>query len=332
MVITCASCLTKFNLDDSRISPKGIKVRCSRCKHVFYVVAPPETKEEVMEGFQSFAKYHEDLMVPGEEPRKEPRREEEGGEKPSPPQRAEEEMPSVPRPPESPAPERGEERFFFEEKVPKETGEREEGGLPEREESVETQPAKPRESPRRRERRSPSPFLAILIVLVLLIFVLFYVWTEMKSGGKFSPYLKNPVQKIEGIWNNLWGTEKEGLEVGELTGYEERIGDLPLFVIEGKVSNQSRSTKKHVKVKVVIFDQDKVRIAEKEAICGRVLSREELKSLTPSFFKGEMVIKPQTEKEMIVASGKVSPFMVVFRDPLNQAKEFKVEIVEAPNQ
>jgi len=63
MIITCASCLTKFNLDDSRISQKGVKVRCSRCHHVFYVVPPPETREEVMENFESFAKYHEDLMV-----------------------------------------------------------------------------------------------------------------------------------------------------------------------------------------------------------------------------------------------------------------------------
>ena len=66
MIITCASCLTKFNLDDSRIQPKGVKVRCSRCKHVFYVVPPPETKEEIIENFESFAKYHEELMEPGE--------------------------------------------------------------------------------------------------------------------------------------------------------------------------------------------------------------------------------------------------------------------------
>ena len=66
MIITCASCLTKFNLDDARIQAKGVKVRCSRCKHVFYVVPPPETQEEIIEGFETFAKYHEELMGPGE--------------------------------------------------------------------------------------------------------------------------------------------------------------------------------------------------------------------------------------------------------------------------
>src|SRR4030043_2133707 len=63
MIVTCASCLTKYQIDDSRISEKGVKVRCSRCKHEFYVVLPPETKEEVTENFESFAKYHEELIV-----------------------------------------------------------------------------------------------------------------------------------------------------------------------------------------------------------------------------------------------------------------------------
>jgi len=331
MIVTCASCLTKFNLDDSRISPKGIKVRCSRCKHVFYVVAPPETKEEVMEDFQSFAKYHEDLMVPGEEARKGARREEEEGKEHPPLQKREEEIPPQPSSPEPLVTEKEEENFLFEDEAPKKSERREEAP-PAGEEPAEIQSSGPKEAVRRRERRGPSPVFAVLIVLLLLVCGLLYLWTEMKSGGRFSPYLESPIRKIEEVWNGLWGTEKEGLEAGELTGYEERIGDMVLYVIEGKVSNQSRFAKKHIRVKVTVFDQDKIKLAEKEAICGRTLSREELKSMPPSFFKGEMVIKPQLEKDMIVPSGKIAPFMVIFRDPSNQAKEFKVEIVEAPNQ
>jgi predicted Zn finger-like uncharacterized protein len=331
MIITCASCLTKFNLDDSRISPKGIKVRCSRCKHVFYVVAPPETKEEVMEDFQSFAKYHEDLMVPGEEPRKGPTREAEEKELP-PPEKVLEGMPAKPRPPETFGGEKEEESFLFEKRAPEDGGKSEREVLPEREETVEIQPSRRKEASRKRGRRGPAAFLALLVILLLLICGLFYFWTEMKSGGKFSSYLENPIRKIAGIWNDLWGTEKEGLEIGDFTRYEEKIGDLSLLVIEGKVSNQSHFAKKRIKVKVVIFDEDKVKMAEKEAICGRTLSREELKRQPSSFFRGDMVITPQGEMEMVVPSGKVAPFMVIFRDPMNQAKDFKVEIVEAPNQ
>lgn len=37
MIVTCESCEASFKVDDSRIPPKGINVRCSKCKHVFVV-------------------------------------------------------------------------------------------------------------------------------------------------------------------------------------------------------------------------------------------------------------------------------------------------------
>ncbi|OGU15819.1 MAG: hypothetical protein A2076_14560 [Geobacteraceae bacterium GWC2_53_11] len=37
MIIQCEKCQTKFRLDDSRITEKGVKVRCAKCKHVFMV-------------------------------------------------------------------------------------------------------------------------------------------------------------------------------------------------------------------------------------------------------------------------------------------------------
>jgi predicted Zn finger-like uncharacterized protein len=336
MVITCASCLTKFNLSDSQIPSKGVKVRCSRCQHVFYVVPPPETKEEVMEDFQSFAKFHEDLMVPGEAPAKgpvqakkeeftpTPSKEEEG---PPPMPKSQEPAPKLQ---EAPAPETEPEPFLFGEKTSEEM-EREEI-FPEKGERVEPRPPLAKEKARRREKRGFSPLLAIVVFLLILIFGLFYLWTELQSGGKISPYLSAPLQKVEELWGKVWGTEKEGLNVGDLTGYEEKVGDTPLFIIEGKVSNQSRYVKKQIKVKVVLFDQDKVKMAEKEAICGRILSRQELKGQPPAFFKGEMIVKPQNETEAVVFAGKIVPFMVIFRDPMSQAREFKVEIIEAPNQ
>src|SRR6185369_17745778 len=45
MIIQCEKCQTKFRLDDSRVTDKGVKVRCTRCKHVFTVKkAEPETE------------------------------------------------------------------------------------------------------------------------------------------------------------------------------------------------------------------------------------------------------------------------------------------------
>ncbi|HEY3308991.1 MAG TPA: DUF3426 domain-containing protein [Desulfuromonadaceae bacterium] len=37
MIIQCEQCQTKFKLDDAKVTDKGVKVRCAKCKHVFTV-------------------------------------------------------------------------------------------------------------------------------------------------------------------------------------------------------------------------------------------------------------------------------------------------------
>ena len=338
MIITCASCLTKFNLDDTRVQAKGVKVRCSRCKHVFYVVPPPETQEEIIEGFESFAKYHEELLGPGEKKSEGP--------------------PEVKVEKEERAPEAEEEAFLFSERAPAQKAEkfvsprkREEPAPAEKVETLvapETEERIPFEEPvrgeraegtpsRRRlalraERRGPSRFVALLVVLILLVFAIFYVWSELSSGGRLSPYLEYPVKKMTELWSQIWGTEKEDLAVEDLNRYDEKVGEIPLSIIEGKVKNQSQFTKKYIKVRVMIFDRDKFKVAEKEVICGRVISREELKKQPVEFFQGEMAINPQTKQGMVTPPGQTTPFMVILKDPPSQANEFKVDIVEAPNR
>jgi predicted Zn finger-like uncharacterized protein len=327
MIITCASCLTKFNLDDSRISAEGVRVRCSRCKHVFYVVPPPETKEEIIENFESFAKYHEDLMEPGEikgEVPAEPKAEKEG----VPPEEAEEAFPFFEKAPAEKA-EQWVPPGEMESVAPAEDIEKLPPEKLMREERADSRPSRPKIM-MHAERRGPLRFLTLLIVLMLLTFGILYVWSEL-SSGRFSPYLEYPVRKITELWNQTWGVEEGNLIVEDLSGYQEKIGEVPLFVIEGKVKNQSKFTKKYIKIKVVIFDEDKLKVAEKEAICGRVIARGELKKQPEEFFKGEMVIKPETEQEMITPSGKATPFMVIFKDLPSRAKDFNPQILEAPN-
>jgi len=40
MIITCPECLTRFHLDEDRVSDGGAKVRCSKCQHIFQVQRP----------------------------------------------------------------------------------------------------------------------------------------------------------------------------------------------------------------------------------------------------------------------------------------------------
>jgi predicted Zn finger-like uncharacterized protein len=47
MIIQCEQCQTKFRLDDSKVTDKGVKVRCAKCKHVFSVRRDqPETEPQ----------------------------------------------------------------------------------------------------------------------------------------------------------------------------------------------------------------------------------------------------------------------------------------------
>ena len=322
MIITCASCLTKYHLDDSRISEKGAKVRCSRCKHVFYVVPPPVTKEEVVETFESFAKFHEELI---EEDQK-------GVEGPS--LREEEEEVRKEEGRSFEEREEEEERFLFSDQIPQTS--QEPPSLPPQEEvtkptlqEIRTEKTIP-EKRRIGRKRGHSRFVAFVTVIILLIFGLFYLWTEMESGGRLSTYLENPLKQATQLWEKVWGTEKEGLIIKDLAGYEEKVGEMPLYIIEGKVDNQSKQTKRLIKVKVVIFDQNKVKVTEKETTCGRTIGRGELKNFPSDFFSGDMIIEPKADQERMVPSGKAVPFVVVFKELPPQAKEFKVEIVEAP--
>ena len=48
MVIQCTQCDTRFKIADEKLKPGGIKVRCSKCRHIFTVM-PPELKKPTPE-------------------------------------------------------------------------------------------------------------------------------------------------------------------------------------------------------------------------------------------------------------------------------------------
>jgi hypothetical protein len=201
---------------------------------------------------------------------------------------------------------------------------------PEMEEKTEAKPVKPRRMVQREKRRPPVVFL-LIIFLVLLVLGGFFLWTEYGSKGTVMTYLEYPVQKGIALWNELLGVKQEGLVKVDLNKYDEKVGDFSLSVIEGKVKNQSQSARKYIKIRVEIFDEHKNKVTEKDTLCGLNIGLDGLKSLPPEFFTGEMLIQPQQPQGMVVPTGKEAPFMVVFKDLTSQAREFNVEIIEAPN-
>ena len=48
MIVTCERCATQFQLDDERVPDDGVRVRCSRCKHAFFIERPARTESELI--------------------------------------------------------------------------------------------------------------------------------------------------------------------------------------------------------------------------------------------------------------------------------------------
>jgi len=45
MIVECSSCHTKYNVDESKIPPTGVKVRCRKCQNIIFIkkeVPPPQ--------------------------------------------------------------------------------------------------------------------------------------------------------------------------------------------------------------------------------------------------------------------------------------------------
>jgi predicted Zn finger-like uncharacterized protein len=48
MIVACERCRTRFQLDDARVPEGGVRVRCSRCKHAFFVMRPGAGKDDLI--------------------------------------------------------------------------------------------------------------------------------------------------------------------------------------------------------------------------------------------------------------------------------------------
>ncbi|MBI5328748.1 MAG: zinc-ribbon domain-containing protein [Deltaproteobacteria bacterium] len=54
MIIQCDACKTKFRLDDSKVTAKGVKVRCTKCQNIFVVMPTPGPEEAAPKQEEAF--------------------------------------------------------------------------------------------------------------------------------------------------------------------------------------------------------------------------------------------------------------------------------------
>ena len=352
MIVECEICQTKYNIEDSKITPQGVRVRCSKCKQVFSVKPPspsppspppPPTPEpageDFLQDFESFEKFHKDLMeTPGMEA-KSPKDEEglfergefdqifqETGQVPPSEAPGPAELPTEEWPGPVPDEQRGTEFMEGEMETPTFDMSGLEEDLKERE-----HPERPLRT--RAKRKTSWPFVLIGILIVIALGG-YYLWSE--RGVKFSipwdiqPFLKSIPDKIQSLVDGVRGIERGSLSFSDLEGYKDTIGKVPVFVITGKVLNDTNKTKKHVRIKAILLDNENKVLDEKQTLCGSYFTKEDLRKLPPRFARSNFRIRPMPSK-MRVPPRTSSPFIVIFPNMPPDANEFQVEIVDAPN-
>ena len=302
MIVQCAKCGTKYNLDDTKVRPGETKLKCSRCQFVFTI---PHTPAPVNSGTQ---------QVIGKPQKKE--------EDPFLQEWAQEVAPpSPPRPPSAeptPSP-----RAFIpptmeedrlEEEVPfGEASAPEEEMHPFASRSADGAMAKG-------ERKISASFLLSMFLLVIIIGSL-YFWSNKDVSMPTFEYI------YEKVYNLMEGEKAQKLFVLDRRGAEYKLEGGTVYVIQGKVANRSQETKKFVKLKSNLFDKTGKTVASSIGYCGVTVTNEEIKKATYESLKTSFAFIGASDARP-VAPQESKPFTIIFFSPPDGATDYNVEIAE----
>jgi len=358
MIVQCDRCNTRFRLDDSKVTGKGVKVRCSKCQNIFVVKPPPPQEEFPLRKEPPLERFEERPSPPppaethpGEERPFEvsfgpeiPPKPEEGptswdmdfsfGEKPAPQVPKEEEIPVTPEEQGGPP---SFEIKWEKETIPEETFIKEsyEPSIAEGAVAVSTPPEVPpppvesyHEEFIGKEETSfavPSKRRIPLRRIILGLFLLLII------GGASVFYLKGGADIIFNLWvpiSNLWAPQKVIVGKLDIVGLKGYYRENPFmgkfFVIEGKVLSSFEGPKGISGIKGTIFDSKGKEVEEKSVAPGRVISEEELKTIS----KEELAKRFKDPLKGSIPPRGTIPFMIVFQNPPSDLAEFAVEVIQ----
>jgi len=170
-----------------------------------------------------------------------------------------------------------------------------------------------------RKKRFLLKGLIVLFALVLLVAGMFLLRDKLTDtnwkGFNFPSDTNKPHDKdIVFSTSQTQGYYIDNTKIGKI------------FVIDGNAINNSSEAKSFIRVKGALFDSTGNSIAEREAYCGNILSKDELAELEAD--KIDLRIDYPAGESSInlnVSPGKSIPFMIVFFDLPEDLKEFSVE-------
>lgn len=302
MIVQCAKCGTKYNLDDTKVRPGETKLKCSRCQFVFTISHTPAPASSGTQAIGKPQKQEEDPFLQQWSQEVAP---------PSPPRPpAAEPTP----PPRSFIPPTMEEDRLEEVEVPVgEASAPEEEMHPFTSRTVDGAAAK-------KERKMSAGFLLSMFLLVIVIGSL-YFWSNKDVSMPAFEYI------YEKVYNLMEGEKAQKLFVLDRRGAEYKLGGGTVYVIQGKVANRSQETKKFVKLKSNLFDKTGKAVASSIGYCGVTVTTEEIKKATYESLKTSFAFIGASQAQPI-APQESKPFTIIFFSPPDGATDYNVEIVE----
>ena len=334
MNVQCEKCGTKYNLDDTKVKPGETKVRCSQCQHVFTVPHPHSLTLNEKEIFSETDAKVEDAFMKewaqeiASQPPQAPEQSAPSALDEGPPPRA-----FVPPTPEEPllreeapleevpaeeAPVAVEEMPVAAEEAPVE---KEQGAEPASpgEEIFPVSPVAVEEAPAKKKHKTSTPFLAIMFILLICAGSL-YFWSNRMHGS---------IPAFEYIYEKLYSL-MEGEKAQKIfpvapRGFEYTLEGGTVYVIQGKVANRSKETKKFIKVQASLFDKTGKVVATSTGYCGVTITNEEIKnSIYESLKTSFGFVSPGRARP--VPSQQSLPFTIIFFSPPEGATQYQVEI------
>ncbi|UCD70798.1 MAG: zinc-ribbon domain-containing protein [Syntrophobacterales bacterium] len=371
MIVHCEICQTKYNIEDSKITPEGVKVRCAKCKNIFSVtpalptpVTPstppsPDTSPtpepgggDFLQDLESFEKFHKELMDTSSPETMPPPDEgspfETGGfdtgspdtgvppPEPSPEGPSMEEFPTE----EWPAPPLEEQRPTESVEGEMEPPSFDMGGLQE-----ERYFEKPRVIPK---KRKTSRFFVLIGILLIVALGAYYLWSE--RGMEFSlpenipSFFKSIPERLQFVPEKLqFVPEKFQSILDNIRGIEK--GSLTFTDLEGNkdiigeipvfvITGQilNETNKTKKHVRIkAILLSDKNKVLVEKQTLCGLSFSNKDLNKLSARFKKGNFNIRPRPDQMRVAPRMSVPFIVIFPNIPPDAQEFQVEIVESPN-
>jgi predicted Zn finger-like uncharacterized protein len=359
MIIECENCHTKFNLDESRLSKAGSKVRCSRCSHQFTAYPPEvdlgieETPVEVSEEREPSPA--EDEAVPAEE-----------GAESSPEEAAQEEeqitdfdKTLIQEFDEEIEPISIEDLPIFDEDeelemeksdtaemrqataAAREVEKRAAAAAREAEKRAAARDEKQREfvlrepsvpvraaPPVKKKRRAGLRITFLLIVLIIIGAGAAYIYRPafLTDYMHYIPFLKKAAPKKE-----AFDMGNKRLSFKDLSGSfvnSSKAGRL--FVVKGWVTNEYPDRRSFIRIKSSILDSKRTPVLSKVVFAGHPLTDKELGTLSIEEINNRLRDKLGKNKmNTNVLPNSSIPFVVVFDSLPEDMSEFTVEAVSS---